>query len=104
MTRIPGTNYGAFFVKRFLLLLLLIGSFVVPSAPASSVLTQSTSRAPVSRGAAAPATAPARLPEAKLVNRVLANGLEVIVLEDHSVPLVTIELGCKNGSYTEPPE
>jgi zinc protease len=34
----------------------------------------------------------------------LANGLEVIVLEDHAVPLVTIELGVKNGSYTEPPE
>ncbi|MGB9180043.1 MAG: pitrilysin family protein, partial [Pyrinomonadaceae bacterium] len=30
--------------------------------------------------------------------------LEVIVLEDHSVPLVTIELAVKNGSYTEPPE
>ena len=51
-----------------------------------------------------PASATARLPEAKLVNRVLANGLEIIVLEDHSVPLVTIELAVKNGSYTEPPE
>ena len=51
-----------------------------------------------------PGTATARLPEAKLVNRVLANGLEIIVLEDHSVPLVTIELAVKNGSYTEPPE
>jgi zinc protease len=26
------------------------------------------------------------------------------VLEDHSVPLVTLELAVKNGSYTEPPE
>lgn len=42
--------------------------------------------------------------QAQLVNRVLTNGLEVIVLEDHSVPLVTIELAVKNGSYTEPPE
>lgn len=40
----------------------------------------------------------------KLVNRILPNGLEVIVYEDHSVPIVTIELACKNGSYTEPPE
>lgn len=54
--------------------------------------------------AAQGATATARLPQAQLVNRVLANGLEVIVVEDHSVPLVTIELACKNGSYTEPPE
>ncbi len=75
---------------------------MTPAVPASSVLTQASSRAPVSRGATTPA--PARLPEAKLVNRALANGLEVIVLEDHSVPLVTIELGVKNGSYTEPPE
>ena len=34
----------------------------------------------------------------------LPNGLEVIILEDHSIPLVTIELAVKNGSYTEPPE
>jgi len=86
------------FVKRSLLLLLLICSLIAQTAPAASLLPQSA----VKRVAAVPA--PARLPEAKLVNRVLANGLEVIVLEDHSVPLVTIELGVKNGSYTEPPE
>ncbi len=34
----------------------------------------------------------------------LKNGLEVIVLEDHSVPLVTIEIAVKNGAFTEPPE
>jgi zinc protease len=39
-----------------------------------------------------------------LVNKVLPNGLEVIVLEDHSVPLVTVELAVRNGSFTEPPE
>jgi zinc protease len=51
----------------------------------------------------APATT-VRLPEANLVSRVLANGLEVIVLEDHSIPLVTVEMAVRNGSYTEPPE
>ena len=35
---------------------------------------------------------------------VLANGLHVIVIESHAVPLVTVELDVKNGSYTEPPE
>lgn len=45
-----------------------------------------------------------RLPQAQIVNRKLANGLEVIVYEDHSVPLVTIELAVRNGSFTEPPE
>src|SRR5256714_1604348 len=41
---------------------------------------------------------------APLVSKVLPNGLEVIVLEDHSVPLVTVELAVRNGSFTEPPE
>ncbi len=44
------------------------------------------------------------MPDAKIQSRVLANGLEILVLEDHSVPLVSVELAVKNGSYTEPPE
>ncbi|MBA3646417.1 MAG: insulinase family protein [Gemmatimonadaceae bacterium] len=39
-----------------------------------------------------------------LADKTLANGLEIIVMEDHSVPLVTINFAAKNGSYTEPPE
>jgi len=34
----------------------------------------------------------------------LANGLEVMVIENHAVPIVTIELDVKNGAYTEGPE
>src|SRR5881296_47022 len=92
-------------VKRSLLILALIFSLLSPWAlqPARASIA-----APQLQGSSAPqkatAAAPARLPEAKYVNRVLANGLEVVVLEDHSIPLVTIELACKNGSYTEPPE
>ncbi|HYY98265.1 MAG TPA: insulinase family protein, partial [Pyrinomonadaceae bacterium] len=41
---------------------------------------------------------------APFVNKILPNGLEVIVLEDHSVPLVTVELAVRNGSFTETPE
>ena len=37
-------------------------------------------------------------------SRKLANGLEVMVIENHSVPLVTVELDVKNGAYTEGPE
>jgi zinc protease len=37
-------------------------------------------------------------------SRKLANGLEVLVIENHAVPLVTIELDVKNGAYTEGPE
>ena len=36
--------------------------------------------------------------------RVLANGLNVIVVENHAVPLVTVEVDVRNGSMTEPPE
>ena len=42
--------------------------------------------------------------EIPFVNKKLANGLEVIVLPDSSVPLVTVELAARNGSFTEPPE
>jgi zinc protease len=34
----------------------------------------------------------------------LPNGLDVVVIENPVVPLVTIELNVRNGSYTEPPE
>lgn len=36
--------------------------------------------------------------------RILANGLEVLVVEDHGLPLVTVEIAVRNGSMTEPPE
>ena len=38
------------------------------------------------------------------VSKILPNGLEIIVLPDSSVPLVTVELAVRNGSFTEPPE
>jgi zinc protease len=34
----------------------------------------------------------------------LANGLEVIVVENHTVPLATVLISAKNGGYTEPPD
>jgi zinc protease len=41
----------------------------------------------------------------KIIQRkVLANGLEVIVVENHGVPLVTIEVDVRNGSFTQAPE
>lgn len=35
--------------------------------------------------------------------RVLANGMEVIVAENHGVPLATVEIDVRNGSFTQPP-
>ena len=34
----------------------------------------------------------------------LDNGLELLIIEDPSVPLVTIEIAVHNGAYTESPE
>lgn len=42
--------------------------------------------------------------EVPFVNKTLSNGLEVIVLPDASVPIVTVEIAVRNGSFTEPPE
>jgi zinc protease len=36
-------------------------------------------------------------------HKVLANGLEVIVAENHGVPLATIEFNVRNGSFTQRP-
>jgi zinc protease len=91
-------------VKRFSILVLLL-CLLAPSTLFAEVVTQqrTTRPAPSRPVETKPAPAP-RLPEAKLISHILPNGLEVIILEDHSIPLVTIELAVKNGSYTEPPE
>src|SRR6185295_16848605 len=50
---------------------------------------------------ASPVLAQADLP---IRDTILANGLQVIVIENHAVPLVTVELDVKNGGYTQTPE
>lgn len=44
-----------------------------------------------------------RLPEGYFWKK-LPNGLQVLVIENHKVPLTTIEIAVKNGAYTEGPE
>jgi zinc protease len=88
-------------VKRILLILALIFSLVAPLTARPFSLQTSLLRQ--SQGATAAKTATAK-PAADIASKVLANGLEVVVLEDHSVPIVTIELAVRNGSFTEPPE
>ena len=93
-------------MKRHLITLAIIFSLLVPmtwSSNGVSVVAQERQRV-VAGAATRTATARAIRPQTQFVNRVLANGLEVVVLEDHSVPLVTVEMAVKNGSYTEPPE
>jgi zinc protease len=90
-----------FSVKRSLLLILLACSIINPASFAGQKQQQVSGSVTAPRGAAA---APAPQPQTKFVNRQLPNGLEMIVVEDHSIPLVTCELAVRNGSFTEPPE
>ena len=79
----------------------LIASLIVISFFSSAVFPQAAAK----NGAAAASTAVKRQEYAvPFVNKTLSNGLEVIVLQDTSVPLVTVELAVRNGSFTEPPE
>jgi len=59
-------------------------------------------QAPRQQAASAVAAQPTK--QGPLVSQILKNGLEIIVLEDHSIPLVTIDVAVRNGSFTEPPE
>src|SRR5258706_7220482 len=75
----------------------MIAPLVARPLPASSLTLRQTQ-------AAAPARTTIAKPASDIASKVLPNGLEVVVLEDHSVPIVTIELAVRNGSFTEPPE
>jgi zinc protease len=87
-------------VKRYLSSLLIIVSLWSGAA-----FGQAAVKAPVGAKPAASKPAAAK-PEYKIpfVNKKLANGLEIIVYPDAAVPIVTVELDVRNGSFTEPPE
>src|SRR5688500_7418893 len=55
-------------------------------------------------GATSPAHAQRADLEKIIQRRVLANGLEVIVVENHGVPLATVEVDVRNGSFTQTPD
>jgi zinc protease len=59
----------------------------------------------VAVAALAPASVSAQRTELEkfIRHKVLANGLEVIVAENHGVPLATIEFDVRNGSFTQRP-
>lgn len=83
------TPEGVQFVKKYLFSLLLFTLTLSGIAPAQTA-----------------APAPVKRPDyvVPFVSKTLPNGLEVIVLSDPSVPLVTVELAVRNGSFTESPE
>ncbi len=51
----------------------------------------------------APAQSRAELDKV-LRRKLLANGMEVIVIENHGIPLATLEIDVRNGAFTQPPE
>jgi zinc protease len=81
-------------------------SLLILSLVSNSIFAQA--KAPAQKNAAAvTATKPAEKKQdyaVPFVNKTLPNGLEVIVLQDSSVPIVSVELAVRNGSFTEPPE
>lgn len=84
--------------KLFLSTLLALSAAVAPALAQSKI-------APKPAASNNPATAVKQEGlEVPFVHKVLANGLEVIVLRDPSVPIVTVEMAARNGSFTEPPE
>lgn len=100
------SNTGVFRVKKIttLFLTLTISVFPVLAQPKKAT-TKSKARTNTNQSTkAAPAPAKQQGIEVPFVNKVLSNGLEVIVLPDSSVPIVSVELAVRNGSFTEPPE
>lgn len=81
----------------------VVSAFLAVSVFASAALAQQP-RNQSTKPAAAAATAAKQAIEIPFVNRTLANGMEIIVLPDASVPLVTVEIAVRNGSFTEPLE
>jgi zinc protease len=89
-------------VKRSLLLILVAVSILLDPSVFGAQRQAPASRPVNSQAPAATAAAPQT--QTRFVNRELPNGLEMVVVEDHSIPLVTCELAVRNGSFTEPPE
>ncbi|MFM9905835.1 MAG: M16 family metallopeptidase [Pyrinomonadaceae bacterium] len=84
-------------MKHILVSFLLIVSFLAGSSPAQK-------RRPGKARPRATAASTQQFAEIPIVTKTLANGLQVIVYPDSSVPIVSVEMAVRNGSFTEPPE
>lgn len=58
---------------------------------------------PIATATVLPAQSKAEL-EKVLKRKVLQNGMEVIVVENHGVPIATLEIDVRNGAFTQSPE
>ena len=71
---------------------------------AAALHAQQTERAPRLAAATPPLLSQRAKLEKIIHQKVLPNGLEVIVVENHGVPLATVEIDVRNGSFTQTPE
>jgi len=78
-------------IHRLLLILALLAAWPAHAAPSSPF------------HAAAPQSPAGAEQNVPITTRTLPNGLLVAVVENHSVPLVTIEVAVHSGSMNEPP-
>lgn len=68
----------------------------------AALTVRSQGKAAITRPVYSAIVAPERLPP-NFYLKTLSNGLQVLVIEDHTVPIFNIEIAVKNGSYTESP-
>jgi zinc protease len=91
---------------RLRLCLAVCASLVFGAGTAAAQRPRSAAPAAAGAPAALPAaTAGMRATLEKVIHKtVLPNGLEVIVIENHGVPLATVEIEVRNGAFTQTPE
>lgn len=85
-------------MRKFVVLPLIAALLFAISAPAQTASSRKNAEVAVTKKATRQAI------EIPFVNKKLSNGFEVIVLPDSSVPLTTVEIAVRNGSFTEPLE
>jgi zinc protease len=80
----------------------LVASFALATALTPS-LAPAQARSAASATATTGATAVRATLEKVIRREVLPNGMEIIVAENHGVPLATIEIDVRNGAFTQAP-
>jgi zinc protease len=90
-------------MRRHLYGLAFVALVTFAGCGARSTQTTATQPAATTPTGGAVRTPPAT-PSSPYRTTELANGLDVIVIEDHSVPIATIDLTVNTGAFTEPDE
>ncbi len=86
-------------IRFYTVLLLIIGASVVSAI--AQTAPDTTDLVPAYQPPAEIKLDPVKLPPIK--EKILANGLKVIVVEHHELPIISLRLVCKAGSQYDPP-